>query len=152
MSCLGIDYGERRIGLAVGERALGVATPIAAAVEPTPKERMAHIAAEIERRRVTELVVGYPLNMDGTAGFKAREVDAFVDKLKGRFGLPVHLVDERLSSRAAEADMRQFGLRKRDPLAQRRSGELDSRAAALILQDFFDTQCPPLLPDEEEPE
>lgn len=136
MRLLGIDYGEKRIGLAWADE-LGLALPIPAAAETEPDQRWAHIAREIERRRPDALVVGYPYNMDDTVGFKAREVDAFIGELETRFRLPVHRVDERLSSYAAES----LGPRpkRRHLIASRKTGELDSRAAALILQDFLDS-------------
>jgi len=132
MNLLGIDWGEKRIGLAYADE-LGVALPLPAAVAKTKKERLRHIEAVIARRRVTALVVGYPLNMDGSVGFKAKEVDAFIEELEKRFRLPVHRIDERLSSHSVEQGLRG---EKRKP--SRQSGEIDSRAAALILQDFVD--------------
>lgn len=87
----------------------------------------------IRERRIDTLVVGYPLNMDGSIGFKAREVDAFITELEKRFTLPVHRIDERLSSHSVEQGLRG---QKRKP--SRKSGEIDSRAAALILQDFIE--------------
>jgi putative Holliday junction resolvase len=66
-------------------------------------------------------------------GFKAKEVDAFIAELEKRFRLPVHRVDERLSSHTVEQ-----GLRAQKKKPSRQSGEIDSRAAALILQDFVD--------------
>lgn len=134
MRCLGIDYGEKRIGLAYGDE-LGVATPLPAAVEADGAQRLDCIKKIIQERRVTDLVVGYPLNMDGSAGFKAHEVDGFIGELERRFALPVHRVDERLSSHAAEQAL---GLRGRKERAARKSGKVDSAAAALILQDWLD--------------
>jgi putative holliday junction resolvase len=131
MRVLGIDYGERRIGLAFGDE-LGVAVPLPAAVDPTPEARLAHVVAIARERRVAELVVGYPYNMDGTAGFKAREVDAFVARLTADLALPVHRVDERLSTRAAGEHLP----KKRDD-ELRRSGKIDSMAACVILQDYL---------------
>ncbi len=131
MNYLGIDYGEKRIGLSFGDE-LGLAVPLAAAAQKTKKERMAHIGLMIEQRKVKALVVGYPLNMDGSAGFKAREVDAFVDLLDKRFGLPVHRADERLSTHQAQSD-----LKKTNKKTSRKSGEIDSRAATVFLQDFL---------------
>ncbi len=143
MQWLGIDYGEKRVGLASGDE-LGIAVPLPAAVGPDHETRMARIAEEIRRRRVAELVVGYPYNMDGTVSAKAREVDGFIAELERRFGLPVHRVDERLTSYAAEEQIRAAGHRpkRKDIRRHRRSGEVDSRAAALILQDFLDTRGP----------
>ena len=95
----------------------------------------------IRQRRITDLVVGYPYNMDGSAGFKAKEVDAFAARLKGLFGLPVHLVDETLTSSEAEST-----IAKKDRRGLRDSGLVDSRAACLILQDFLDQRFPPQIP------
>lgn len=137
MRCLGIDYGAKRIGLSYGDE-VGVATPLPAATEASPAARWERIATVIRQRRVTDLVVGYPYNLDGTVGFKAQEVDAFVAELKSRFGLPVHLVDETLTSHAAEQTIPKK--RRRDVRA---SGLVDSRAATIILQDFLDQGNPP---------
>lgn len=137
MRCVGIDYGERRIGLSYGDE-LGVAVPLPAATEPTPESRLAHVVQVARERRATAFVVGYPYNMDGSVGFKAREVDAFIAKLTGLLPLPVHRVDERLSTRAATEHMSK---RRDDEL--RRSGRIDSMAACVILQDFLNQQLPP---------
>lgn len=132
MTYLGIDWGEKRIGLAYADE-IGIAMPLQAAVAASKKERMQHIARMIRERRVDELVVGYPLNMDGSIGFKAREVDGFIAELEKRFRLPIHRIDERLSSHSVEQ-----GLKGQKKKPDRRSGEIDSRAAALILQDFVE--------------
>lgn len=145
MRCLGIDYGTRRVGLSYGDE-LGVATPLPALVQAQAEQRWAALLAVARERRVTDIVLGYPFNMDGTAGFKAREVDAFAKRLTEALGLPVHRVDERLTSHDAEATI---------PKAKRRglraSGVVDSRAAALILQDFLNQHLPPAAAGEEEP-
>jgi len=137
MRCLGIDYGTRRIGLSFGDE-LGVATPLPAIVEAAPEQRWAALKAAITQRRATDLVLGYPLNMDDTAGPKAKEAEALAERLRRELGLPVHLVDERLTSYEAESTI---------PKAKRReiraSGLIDSRAATLILQDFLDQKLPP---------
>lgn len=140
MRCLGIDYGAKRIGLAHGDE-IGVATPLPAVIEPASDARWAKLGEAIKARRITDLVVGYPYNMDGSVGFKAKEVDAFVAELKARFGLPVHLVDETLTSYAAESS-----IKKKDRRGVRDSGLIDSRAATIILQDFLDQKNPPLVP------
>lgn len=146
MRLLGIDYGEKRIGISFGDE-LGLASPLPAAVQRTKEERLEHIGKIIRERRVAAIVIGHPLNMDGTSGFKAQEVERFVVVLQKRFGLPVHLVDERLTSFEAEARIKD---RKRKPT--RSSGEIDSIAAALILQDYLDQKFPPPDPDPEEDE
>lgn len=143
MRCLGIDYGTRRIGLGYGDD-IGVATPLPALVQADADQRWEELAKIVRERRITDLVLGYPYNMDGTAGFKAKEVDAFADELRARFGLPVHLVDERLTSYEAESTIAKG--KRRDVRA---SGLVDSRAATIILQDFLDQRMPPIVPDEE---
>jgi putative Holliday junction resolvase len=136
MRFLGIDYGARRIGLSYGDE-LAVATPLAALTDADPDKRWAALLDMIKQRRITDLVLGYPLNMDGTAGFKAKEVDAFAARLRGETQLPVHLVDERLTSYEAESTIAKS--RRRDVRA---SGIIDSRAATLILQDFLNLKFP----------
>lgn len=142
MRCLGIDYGTKRVGVAYGDE-IGVATPLAAVLEPAGEARWLKLGELIRARRITDLVVGFPYNMDGSVGFKAKEVEAFVAELKTRFGLPVHLVDETLTSFAAESS-----IKKRDRREVRDSGLIDSRAATIILQDFLDQRNPPVAPAE----
>ena len=136
MRCLGIDYGTRRLGLSQGDD-VGVATPLPAVTAADDAERWRRLEEVVRARRVTDLVVGYPLNLDGSAGFKAKEVDAFVAALKARFGLPIHLVDETLTSYEAEST-----IARKDRRKVRSSGLIDSRAACLILQDFLDARRP----------
>lgn len=139
MRCLGIDYGTKRVGLAHGDE-IGVATPLPALIDADPAARWTKLGEVIKARRITDLVLGYPYNMDGSVGFKAKEVDVFAAKLKAVFGLPVHLVDETLTSSEAESS-----IAKKDRRGVRDSGLVDSRAACLILQDFLDQQFPPQL-------
>lgn len=132
MRCLGIDYGTRRWGLAYGDE-LGVATPLPALVQSDPTGRWGALAVVLRERRITDVVLGHPLNMDDSAGPKAREAEAFAVRLRAEFGLPVHLADERLTSHEAESSTPK---KKRRDL--RASGIIDSRAATLFLQEFLD--------------
>ena len=136
MRCLGIDHGARRIGLSYGDE-LGVAMPLPALTDAEEAKRWAALAAVVQQRRATDLVVGHPLNMDDTSGFKAKEVEAFAARLRAEFGLPVHLVDERLTSYEAESTIAKSKRRE-----VRASGITDSRAATLILQDFLNQKYP----------
>ncbi len=144
MRCLGIDYGTRRIGLAFGDE-LGVATPLPALVESDPARRWEALIGMARLRRVTDVVVGHPLNMDDSIGPKAKEAEAVAAKLRAELGVPVHLVDERLTSYEAESTIAKA--KRRDVRA---SGLIDSRSATLILQDFLDQRMPPLLQEENE--
>jgi putative Holliday junction resolvase len=142
--CLGIDYGARRIGLSYGDE-LGVATPLPALTDPDAAKRWQGLLAVIAERRATDLVLGYPLNMDGTAGFKAKEVDRFAARLRAEAKLPVHLIDERLTSYEAESTIAKSKRR-----AVRASGIIDSRAATIILQDYLNLAMPPATPPHSE--
>ena len=145
---LGIDFGHRRIGLSFADE-LGVAVPIAAISGVDVAGWCDELADVVAERKITELVVGYPLNMDGSVGARAKEVDAFADGLEKCFGLPVHKADERLTTREAADDLK--ATRKRLP--GRESGELDSASATLILRDFLSENLPPVSPcPEDDPE
>lgn len=142
MRFLGIDYGTRRIGLSFGDE-LGVATPLPAITDAAEEKRWSALLAAVRERRATDLVVGLPLNMDDTEGFKAKEVRVFVERLKAETGMPVHLVDERLTSYEAESTISKS--KRRDV---RGSGIIDSRSATLILQDFLNLKFPPVSGEE----
>ncbi|MES2692851.1 MAG: Holliday junction resolvase RuvX [Verrucomicrobiota bacterium] len=146
MRFLGIDYGSRRIGLSFGDE-LGVATPLPALIEAEEGKRWTGLLGVIAQRRIQEIVVGHPLNMDDTPGFKAKEVEAFAARLRTESKLPVHLVDERLTSYEAESTIAKS--KRRDVRA---SGIIDSRAATLILQDYLNLRFPPETEGEPEEE
>ncbi len=144
MRFLGIDPGSRRIGVAYGDE-IGVATPLSAILADDPVKQWAALAAVLKERRITEVVVGHPLNMDGSSGPKALEAEAFARRIRSEFTLPVHLVDERLTSYEAESTIAPSKRR-----AVRKTGLVDSRAATIILQDYLSERIPtehPSAPD-----
>ena len=147
MNILGIDYGHKRVGLAYGDSQLKVSVPIPAAVESTFEARLEHIAREIKQRRIEKIVIGYPYNIDGSVGGKAREVDEYIKVLEEKFGLPVVRFDERLSSFQAECDYYASSSRSKKSVAARRkhrqSGDIDSRAGALILAEYLESDGSP---------
>jgi putative Holliday junction resolvase len=116
---------------------LGVATPLPALTQADPAKRWTALLDVITQRRITDLVVGYPLNMDESAGFKAKEVEVFAARLRSEVKLAVHLVDERLTSYEAESTIAKANRRE-----VRASGIIDSRAATIILQDFLNLKFP----------
>lgn len=136
MRCLGIDFGSKRIGLSFGDD-LGVATPLPAILETDVGKRWDALVSAAKQRRATDLVIGWPLNMDDSVGPKAKEVEAVASRLRAELALPVHLVDERLTSHEAESSIPKH--RRREIRA---SGIVDSRAATLILQDFLNQRIP----------
>ncbi len=137
MRYIGIDLGTRRLGLSFGDE-LGVATPLPALTQADARERRAALLKVIRERRADEIVIGHPLNMDDSAGPKAKEAEAFAAQLGTELAKPVHLVDERLTSYEAESSIAKS--KRRDVRA---SGIIDSRAATLILQDYLNQIFPP---------
>lgn len=146
MNILGIDYGHKRVGLAYADTDIGVAVPIPAATEAEFEDRISHIANEIKLRRIHKIVIGYPFNMDGSVGFKAKEVDEYIKVLEERFALPVERADERLSSFHAENQRAALNYKSPKTTAKRKkfrqTGQIDSGASAIVLQEYLDTNHP----------
>jgi putative Holliday junction resolvase len=134
---LAFDFGEKRIGVATGETATGQAHALTTIAEAAGDRRFAAIAALIAEWRPAALVVGVPLALDGTPHLMTARCRRFANQLRGRFGLPVFEVDERLSSRDAEARLYEVG---RD--SRRQKAVIDALAAQLILQAHLDADRP----------
>jgi len=132
MRVLAIDLGQKRTGLAVGSDVTGIVTPLKLIEAASDHLRLDAIAAAITQHEPDTLVLGYPLNMDGSEGKPARLMRHFAEQLENRFELPVHLVDERKSSEAANAKMARTGL-THGQKKQRRDG----LAASEILSRFL---------------
>lgn len=133
---LALDYGERRIGVAVSDPTRTIASPLTTLVRRSGKRPpWSRIREIIEEREIEEILVGLPLDLAGEEGEWAREVRAFGDELVRRFDLPVSWMDERLSSVRAEEVVRSLGLRKKE---RERKERVDSTAAAIILQDYLE--------------
>ena len=132
---LGIDYGTKRIGLAWADE-LGIALPIGAVPGVDDQSYLDRIADLIEVKEVNELIVGYPIHMDGTVGVRAKEVDVFIATLEKSFAMPVHRVDERLTSLAAEESLGVQSKKKK----KRNLGKIDASAAGIILRDFIENR------------
>lgn len=134
MHYLGIDWGKKRLGLSYGDE-LGIAVPLPAIVAADEQGHLTALGRIIRERKIDVIVIGYPYTVKGTVGQRAREVDAFIERLQACIALPVNRCDERFSTQYVEQSTRALGLKD-----DRRSGWRDSRAATLILQDFFDQQ------------
>ena len=132
---LALDYGEKRIGLAISDP-LGVTAQGLGTIEyKNLKEAIAEIKNVIARYSVEELVLGLPLNLKGEIGSIAREVQKFADQLKSETGIPVSFWDERLTSVEAERALIQMG---KSPSLNKK--QIDEIAAILILQGYLQTQ------------
>lgn len=132
---LAFDFGTRRIGVAVGETEVRLAHPLEEIVGEASGPRFAAIAKVIEEWGPQRLVVGLPLSTDGQAHELTHRARRFARQLEGRFGLPVSLADERYTSVEAEANLRFAGAHRAI-----REKRIDSAAAQLILQQWFDAQ------------
>lgn len=131
---LGFDYGEKYIGVAVGNRATRLAQPLDTVAVRNQAPDWPHISRLIAEWSPQALIVGLPLNMDDSENPMTRAAKKFGDRLKGRYNLPVHMVDERLTSHAARQALFEAGVP-----AKRHKANLDKLAAQTILQAFLDT-------------
>ncbi len=131
MRVLGLDVGDRRVGLALSDPTGLLASPFGF-VERGPSD-LADIIRIAEENEVAEIVVGLPLSMSGDSGAQAGKVRGFIRELKSQTDLPIKTVDERLSTVQAQGMLRQSG-RRRD----RDRGDIDAAAAAVILQAYLD--------------
>ena len=130
---LAFDFGLKRIGVALGEVLLGQARALTAIRAETNEARFTAVARLVQEWQPVQLVVGLPLSLDGSEHAMTARCRRFANQLAGRFGLPVALVDERLTSAAAEEELRGAGLDWRA-----RKEAVDALAAQHILQDYFD--------------
>ncbi len=133
---LAFDFGQRRIGIAVGDLATSIASPLTTLCSNSGTQKWSDIGAIIDEWRPGTLIVGVPYNMDGSASALTDLALRFGRQLEGRFGLPVDTVDERLTSREAEAELKR---QRRDGLKRRRTSkpDIDKIAARLILETWF---------------
>ncbi|MFO7654434.1 MAG: Holliday junction resolvase RuvX [Candidatus Krumholzibacteriia bacterium] len=129
---LGIDYGVRRIGIAVSDPTDTLATAVGTHHEGRDGSVLALLRGLVAERGVTEVVVGWPLTTGGEVGDMARRAARFADRLREELELPVVLADERFSSAEAAARLRETG-RRRAP-----RGTVDAAAAEIILQQHLD--------------
>ncbi|MDN7127359.1 Holliday junction resolvase RuvX [Pseudidiomarina sp. 1APR75-33.1] len=129
---LGFDFGTHNIGVAVGQTITGTASPLAALKAKDGQPDWQKVQVLINEWQPQCLVVGLPLNMDGTEQPVTELARKFANRLHGRFGLPVHLQDERLTTVAAKEE-----LFERGGFRQLSKDKIDSAAAQLILEDYM---------------
>lgn len=129
---LGVDYGTKRVGLAVSD-------PLGMTVSPldvVPRgEVVAYVAGVVKELELGKIVVGLPTGLGGREGFSAEEARTLGKELSEASGLPVVYHDERFTSRMAESNLLDKGMKRRD-----RRRKVNEVAAAIILQDYLDNQ------------
>ena len=133
--CLGLDVGDRRIGVAVSDPLGWTASPLPTVERVSWKKDLARVRSLLEEHRVELVVVGLPIRMDGTAGERAERTLEFVRRLQATTRVPVVTWDERLSTREAERRMVEADVRR-----ERRREVIDGIAASLILQGYLDSR------------
>jgi putative holliday junction resolvase len=145
---LAIDYGRKKIGMALADVQARIAEPHGTLARINRNEDMRRLRESVRDQEVTQIVVGLPLRLDGSQGDMADEVTRFAERLRKQIGVPVVLVDERLTSWQAEQMLEQeFGRRlthRETPLGRKKTARtsdskytVDAIAAVVILRDYL---------------
>jgi len=133
MRILGIDYGDRRIGLAISDESATIATPLKVYLSQSMRKDLDFVASLCKEKNVDKIILGLPLNMDGTKGERANKTESFGKVLEKITVLEVIYKDERLSSVFAERALSESGNK------HKKNKELvDTTAAMVILQGYLD--------------
>ncbi|MBI5180284.1 MAG: Holliday junction resolvase RuvX [Nitrospirae bacterium] len=135
MRILGLDVGDKRIGIAVSDELCMCAHGVRTIERKGIKEDIRQIKEICEEYGVEEIIAGLPINMDGTSGFRVQKVQDFVSLLKEQVSIPVNTWDERLSTVAAERN-----LIDADMSRKKRKTVIDKIAATIILQGYLDSR------------
>lgn len=133
MRVLALDAGEKRIGVAVSDPLGIIAQGVTVITRRDPETDLNEIKRIIEEYKADSVVIGMPINMDGTKGKSAEKVNEFVEVLKGRLSIPVYTYDERLSTKESE----KF-LISADVSRKKRKQVIDKMAAQLILESYLE--------------
>jgi putative Holliday junction resolvase len=136
---LGVDFGERRTGVAISDAERVIAFPRETLDCPRIDQAAAAVVRIATAEKVAEIVVGYPLNMNNTSGPRAARTDEFLAELAKRTDIPLKKWDERLSTKIAESVLIEAGTRR-----EKRRGVVDKLAAQIILQGYLDATTPPI--------
>ena len=132
---LGLDFGERRIGLALSAPLGIIAKPLTIIDRKKTADHISRISEIVSERKITSIVVGLPLTLKGNYSKQTEIVLAFIDQLKSDLQIPIMTVDERLSSVAAEKSLQAQAVK-----TGHNKGRVDETAAAIILQEYLDSQ------------
>ena len=138
MRYLALDVGERRIGVALSDETATLASGLDTVTRVGPRKDAKAIADIVRKHDPAAVIVGLPLNMDGTAGAQAEKVRAFVEGLKRHIGVPIVERDERLTTVEAHEILRKSGV-----AWGQRAALLDKVSAVVILQEYLDERRAP---------
>lgn len=130
---MGIDYGDVRMGIAFSDLSRTIATGYETYVRKSLEQDITHLKDLIQEKSVKKIVMGLPLNMDGSQGVRVQATYDFASKLKENINIPIEYVDERLTSVEAE----KF-LIDQDVSRKKRKQVIDKMSAVLILQEYLD--------------
>jgi len=133
MRKLGIDYGDARMGFALSDPLGIIASPFQVYIRKRTDEDFKYIACLIKEKEVDTVIIGLPVNMDGSSGERAEKSIAFGDKLKEFCGAKIEYIDERLSTVSAERALIEGNMRR-----DKRKEVIDMIAAQIILQSYLD--------------
>lgn len=133
MKILGIDYGSRRIGLAISDELGITARPLSVIARKNIERDLDVLESVIRENAVEQIVIGLPLRLDGTKGIQCEKVERFAEQLKSRIAIPLIFRDEALSTWEADELMISAGMKSR-----KRKKIVDKVAAAVILQGHLD--------------
>ena len=138
---LAVDYGKVRMGLAIGSRETGTAQPLTTLARINRNEDMRRLRELVGRYGIKQVVVGLPLRLDGTRGEMAEEAERFANRVRKQIGVPVEMVDERLTSWEAERLLEEeFGRTRREDAVRNKKAErvsVDAVAATVILREYL---------------
>lgn len=135
MRVMGLDYGDRNIGVAVSDAFRWTAQGLTVVERRRDGGEADVLAGLVKEHEVSEIVVGLPKNMNGSIGPRGEISIAFAEQLGQKLGIPVHLWDERLTTVAAERTLLEADVSRR-----KRKQVIDKMAATLILQNFLDSK------------
>jgi len=133
MRVLALDAGEKRIGVAVSDPLGIIAQGVTVITRRDPETDLNEIKRIIEEYKADSVVIGMPINMDGTKGKSAEKVNEFVEVLKGRLSIPVYTYDERLSTKESEKFLISANVSRK-----KRKQVIDKMAAQLILESYLE--------------
>ena len=132
---LGVDYGERRLGFAISDEAGIIAMPLCVVTVDHPRRALDEVQRQVREKQASRVIIGMPLNMNGSRGPAADAVERFINRLRATITVPVETWDERLSSKAAERILIDADMRR-----AKRKTVIDQVAAQVILQNYLDAQ------------